>query len=468
MEAYLLAQNGGIEKLKKVTMPTPGIQTNEVLIKTKAIGINPIDIQVRNSKDILGMITHGNIPQQVVLGWDVAGVVEQTGEGVNDFKPGDEVYGLLNMPGLGNTYATYVTADARQLAHKPAALDFVAAGATPMAAMTAWQAVVTRGHVKHGEKVLIHAASGGVGHFAVQIAKYLGAYVIGTASAKNKNFVMELGADEFIDYTEKPFEKQLQKVDVVIDTINSVEHILRSISVLKKGGRLVYLQPHFQSAIEAQLLAAEVSGSGVFVNSSGEVLAEISKLIREGHVLPKVTQVFGFNELPQAQAAVESGRATGKVVVSVNDHTKEDFIKALTQEEINTIYDFYGVFSKRDYNEVDRILAPDWKDIPLAPGQLEGPTGFKELVRNFTTAFPDLIIKVHEVFGTHERAGVRAEMSFTHSSEFMGIAPTHKKLTVAIHEFHYLKDGKLTTTWHLEDWLSMLLQTGAWPVNGQQ
>jgi len=318
MEAYLLEQNGSIENLKRGTVPTPGIKANEVLIKTKAIGINPIDVLVRNSKDILGMITQGNIPPQVILGWDVAGVVEQSGEEVNGFRPGDEVYGLLNMPGLGNTYATYVTADARQLAHKPTAIDFVAAGATPMAAMTAWQAVVTLAQVKPGEKVLIHGASGGVGHFAVQIAKYLGAYVIGTASAKNKNFVLELGADEFIDYTAKPFEQQLQKVDVVIDTINAVEHILRSISVCKKGGRLVYLQPHFQSAIAAQLQAAEVSGFGVFVNSSGEVLAEISKLIREGHIVPKVTQVFGFNELPQAQAVVESGRATGKIAVSVN------------------------------------------------------------------------------------------------------------------------------------------------------
>ncbi|MVT10034.1 NADP-dependent oxidoreductase [Chitinophaga tropicalis] len=318
MEAYLLEQNGGIENLKKATLPAPVIKTNEVLIKTKAIGINPIDVQVRNSKDILGMITQGNIPPKVILGWDVAGVVEQTGDDVTDFKPGDEVYGLINMPGLGSTYATYVAAGASQLMHKPAALDFIAAAATPMAAMTAWQAVVTLGQVKQDEKVLIHAASGGVGHFAVQIAKYLGAYVIGTASAKNKSFVTGLGTDEFIDYTAKPFEQQLQKVDVVIDTINSVEHILRSISVLKKGGRLIYLQPHFQSAIEAPLQAAEVSGVGVFVNSSGKVLAEIGELIREHHILPEVTQVFGFDELPQAQSIVESGRATGKIVVSVN------------------------------------------------------------------------------------------------------------------------------------------------------
>ncbi len=318
MEAYILEHNGDIENLKKATMAKPDIKANEALIKTKAIGINPIDIQVRNSKDMLGMITQGNIPSEVILGWDIAGIVEEVGGEVGDFKPGDEVYGLINMPGLGKTYATYVAADAGQLMHKPKELDFIAAGATPMAAMTAWQAVVTLGKVKKGEKVLIHAASGGVGHFAVQIAKYLGAHVIGTGSAKNESFIRDLGVDEFIDYTAKPFEQQTQGIDVVIDSINSVEHILQSISVIKKGGRLVYLQPHFQSAIEAQLQAAEVSGYGVFVNSSGEVLGKISQLISEGHVVPKVTQIFGFDDLPQAQAAVETGRATGKVAVSVN------------------------------------------------------------------------------------------------------------------------------------------------------
>ncbi|MET3982074.1 NADPH:quinone reductase-like Zn-dependent oxidoreductase [Mucilaginibacter sp. UYP25] len=318
MEAYILENNGGIEKLKKVTLIKPGIKPNEVLIKTKAIGINPIDIQVRNSKDMLGMITQGNIPQEVILGWDIAGVVEEVGEDVGDFNPGDEVYGLINMPGLGKTYATYVAADAGQLIHKPKELDFTAAGATPMAAMTAWQAVVTLGQVKKGDKVLIHAASGGVGHFAVQIAKYIGAHVIGTGSAKNERFISDLGVDEFIDYTANPFEQQIQEIDVVIDAINSVEHILQSISVIKRGGRLVYLQPHFQSAIEARLQAAEVFGHGVFVHSSGEVLGKISQLISEGYVVPKVTQIFTFDELPQAQAAVETGRATGKVAVSVN------------------------------------------------------------------------------------------------------------------------------------------------------
>ncbi|MBS7564776.1 ester cyclase [Mucilaginibacter sp. Bleaf8] len=139
-------------------------------------------------------------------------------------------------------------------------------------------------------------------------------------------------------------------------------------------------------------------------------------------------------------------------------------VKALTPEEIDTLYAFYGVFSKRDYSVADNILAPDWQDIPLAPGQKDGPEGYKELVQGFAQAFPDVSITIHEIFGTHERASVRAEISFTHSSEFMGIAPTHQKVTIALHEFHHLKDGKVTKTWHLEDWLSMLLQTGAWPL----
>jgi predicted ester cyclase len=143
---------------------------------------------------------------------------------------------------------------------------------------------------------------------------------------------------------------------------------------------------------------------------------------------------------------------------------EQGLVRALTQQEIDTLKAFYGVFTTRDYTVVDQVLAPDWQDIPLAPGQQEGPEGYKALVQGFAQAFPDVSVNIHEIFGTHERAGVRAEIVFTHSSEFMGIAPTHKELTIAIHEFHHLKDGKVAKTWHLEDWLTMLLQTGAWPV----
>jgi NADPH:quinone reductase-like Zn-dependent oxidoreductase/predicted ester cyclase len=458
MEAYILEQNGGLENLKRSTLSTPDLKAGEVLIETKAIGINSIDIQVRNSNDILSMITGGNIPKQVILGWDVAGVIVKVAEGVTEFKVGDEVFGLLNMPGLGGTYATQVAANASQLVYKPAGTDFIEAAAVPMAALTAWQAIVTLGQVKAGDKVLIYGASGGVGHFAVQFAKQRGAYVIGVASGKNESFVRSLGVDEFIDYTAQPVDSLVKELDVVMDTVNSVEHLLSSIQLVKKGGRFVYLQPHFAVAIQSQLEAAEVNGLGVFVNSSGEHLTTIAKLIADGKVIPRVTSVFDFDELPAAQAAVEFGNPTGKVVVSVSTP-----IKALTKQEIEAIHAFYSVFSNRDYRILDKVLAPDWQDIPLAPGQEDGPEGYINLVKGFTQAFPDVSITVHEIFGSHERAGVRAEMSFTHSSEFMGIAPTHQKLTITLHEFHHLSAGKLTKTWHLEDWLSMLLQTGAWP-----
>lgn len=318
MEAYILKQNGGIENLQKTTLPKPQPASGEVLIKTKGIGINPIDSQVRSSKYILDMITQGNTPDTVVIGWDVAGIIEQVGAGAEGFKVGDEVFGLINMPGLGNTYATYVTAAAGQLALKPAKLSFTTAAATPMAALTAWQAAVTLGKIQKGERVLIHGASGGVGHFAVQIAKYFGAYVIGTGSAKNESFIRGLGADEFIDYAAAPFEQQVKDIDIVIDTVPSVEHVMRSIKVIKQGGRLVYLQPHFQPELAPALEAAKVSGHGVFVHSSGETLYEIARLIEQGGLRPHVLTVLAFDELPEAHRLLENGGQAGKIAIAVN------------------------------------------------------------------------------------------------------------------------------------------------------
>lgn len=463
MEAYILTQNGGIENLRKVTLPTPQPAYGEVLIKTKGIGINPIDSQVRSSKDILGMITQGNVPDTVILGWDVAGVIEQVGQGVEGFKAGDEVFGLINMPGLGKTYATYLTVSASQIALKPSKLSFTAAAATPMSALTAWQALVTLGQVQKGERVLIHGASGGVGHFAVQLAKYSGAYVIGTGSAKNESFIRGLGADEFLDYAAAPFEQKVKDLDLVIDTVNSVEHVLRSIKVIKTGGRLVYLQPHFQNEVAAHLKAAKVTGQGVFVHSSGKALNEIANLIEKGNLTPHVSTVLSFDQLPEAHRLLENGRATGKIAI-MTSHNNEGLVKALTSEELNTIHSFYNIFNNRNFDTVDAVLADNWQDIPMAPGQADGAEGFKELVKNFSRDFPDINVTIHEIFGSHEKAGVRAEMSFTHSSEFMGIAPTNKRLTIALHDFHYLNDNKIVKTWHLEDWLTMLIQTGG-PMN---
>ncbi|MCF6404895.1 NADP-dependent oxidoreductase [Chitinophaga filiformis] len=318
MEAYILTQNGGIETLQRTTLPTPQPAAGEVLIKTKGIGINPIDSQVRSSKEMLNMITNGNTPDIVVIGWDIAGIIEQVGAGVEGFTAGDEVFGLINMPGLGSTYATHVTAPASQISLKPSKLSFTTAAATPMAALTAWQAVVTLAKVQKGERVLIHGASGGVGHLAVQLAKYLGAYVIGTGSAKNESFILGLGADEFIDYATTPFEQQVKEMDVVIDTVHSIPHVLRSITVVKTGGRLIYLQPHFQSALSPLLEAAHVAGHGVFVHSSGKELREIASLIENGYLQPHVSTVLSFDQLPEAHRLQENGKPAGKIAVAVS------------------------------------------------------------------------------------------------------------------------------------------------------
>lgn len=319
MEAYILEKNGGLENLKKtVDMIDLIPKENEVLIETKAIGINPIDAQVRNSKDMLTMISAGSVPPAVILGWDVAGVVKQVGESVTKFAPGDHVYGLINMPGLGQTYATQVIAPEEHLSHKPKSISFEMAAATPMAAMTAWQSVMTLGKIKKGETVLIHGAAGGVGHFAVQFAKHIGAYVIATASARDEEFVKSLGVDVFIDYTKVDFETELDRVDAVIDTVNSISHVQQSINVIKPNGRLVYLQPHFSEAIRPHLEAAHVAGYGVFVNSSGEILDQISSLMQESNIRPKVTRTFAFDELPTAHQLVEGGGAAGKVVVIID------------------------------------------------------------------------------------------------------------------------------------------------------
>lgn len=149
------------------------------------------------------------------------------------------------------------------------------------------------------------------------------------------------------------------------------------------------------------------------------------------------------------------------------ENIKNKTVEPLTAEEINTLTLFYSAFTNKNPEIADEVLSPDWQDIPLPPGQVEGAQGYKDLIKYFTSAFPDVAVTVHEIFGTHERAGVRAEMSFTHSSEFFGITPTHEKVTIALHEFHHLKNNKLVKTWHLEDWMSMLMQIGA-KINKEQ
>ena len=218
MKAYELNEAGGVENLVLQELNKPTIEPAEVLIETKAISINPVDVKVRPVEEVLTQIL-GTEQRPVILGWDLAGVVTEVGEAVSDLKVGDRVFGMVNFPGHGKVYAEYVAAPANQLAVLPDGVSFEEGAATTLAALTAVQVLTSR--VKSGDRVLIHAGSGGVGHFAIQIAKKLGAIVITTSSAKNRDFVLAQGADQHLDYRAVKFEEVLSDVDFVLDGVFS-------------------------------------------------------------------------------------------------------------------------------------------------------------------------------------------------------------------------------------------------------
>jgi len=216
MEAFILKDFGGTENLIKTEVPLPVVLDDEVMVKVKAISINPVDVKTRLGKGQAGRLKDFDT---IILGWDISGIVTEAGRLATTFKKGDEVFGMVNFPGHGKAYAEFVSASERHLALKPDTVSHEEAAAASLAALTAWQILKDKAGIKTGDKVLIHAAAGGVGHFAVQMAKYLGAYVIGTASGKNKDFVLGLGASEHIDYKVQRFEDVLKNIDFVLDTI---------------------------------------------------------------------------------------------------------------------------------------------------------------------------------------------------------------------------------------------------------
>jgi NADPH:quinone reductase-like Zn-dependent oxidoreductase len=286
--------DASVLEVAEVAKPVPG--AGQVLVKVGAAGVNPVDTYIRAG----GFPALGDPP--FTLGWDVAGTVEQAGEGVQEFAPGDEVYGLLQFPGTGGGYAEYVVANASDLVLRPAHLTVEEAGAAPMVALTAWQALVGRGGLSAGQRVLIHAAAGGVGHVAVQIAKARGAYVVGTASAAKHDFLRSLGADDLVDYRHEDFT-EIDPVDVVFDTIGG-EYAERSAAVLKPGGVLVSIIPG-NPGFDVDR-AVDLFGS---VSASGADLAALPQLrVQLDHVVP-------LADAAKAHELVESRRTTGKVVL---------------------------------------------------------------------------------------------------------------------------------------------------------
>ena len=247
MKAIILKEVGGPENLILADVPVPSIKENEVLVQVKALAINPVDAFVRRNQAALEMIyaLKGN-EENIILGWDVAGIVTQVGSTVTRFQVGDEVFGNFNFIGQANAYAEFVAAPEHELVIKPENVSFEEAAGATMAALTAWASVVKFAEVKKGDKVIVYGASGGVGHYAVQIAKHFGAYVVGVASGDNKDFVLGLGADEFFDYKTQAVEDFINDADIVHDAVwveadvNSTEetHLARSLKTLKEGGIL--------------------------------------------------------------------------------------------------------------------------------------------------------------------------------------------------------------------------------------
>jgi len=313
MKAIVLTGFGGVENLRIHELPVPDITNDEVLVEVKAFSINPVDVKTRNGKGLAGKLIDFD---PIIPGWDISGVVKKAGKSVTAFKPGDEVFGMVNFPGHGRAYAQFVAAPAAHLALKPGNISHAEAAAATLAALTAWQGLTNALHVQNGDVLLIHAAAGGVGHFAVQLAKHFGAEVIGTASSANKDFVLGLGADRFIDYRLQHLPDVISNVDKVLDTIGG-ENIELSLQLMKPGGTILSIVSGKNDHVQEKAAAKGITGLTLLVHSSGEDQSKIARLMEQDIVKPHIYKTYAFNDIAEAHNQVESERTAGKVVVTV-------------------------------------------------------------------------------------------------------------------------------------------------------
>ena len=286
------------------------VQT-EVLVRVAAAGINPVDYKTRR---------YGGNPKAVgepplILGWDIAGVVEEASRSLTRFAVGDRVFGMPWFPRLARAYAEYVTSPSRQLAGTPDGLTDEQAAGLPLAGLTAWQSLIDVADVGEGDRVLIHAAAGGVGHLAVQIAKARGAYVFGTARAANHDFLRELGVDEPIDYTTTPWEKTVSDVDVVLDLIGSEDYGVRSLETLREGGLLIVVPGGVREAVATAAEEQSKRTSGIQVEPDYCALESLAALVDEGKLTVRVDETFPLAQASEAHQRLEEGGARGKIVL---------------------------------------------------------------------------------------------------------------------------------------------------------
>jgi len=332
MKAFLIDRYKKGDALRLGQSPEPQLRENDVMVEIHAASVNLLDSKIRDGE--FKLILPYRLP--LVLGNDVAGVVVRVGANVRHFKPGDEVYARPADDRIG-TFAEYIAIDADDVALKPAKLSMEEAASIPLVALTAWQVLVERANLRKGQKVLIHAGSGGVGTIAIQLAKHLGAHVATTTSTANIALVKSLGADVVVDYKKDDFEKVLQGYDVVLNSLGK-DTLEKSLAVLKPGGKLISISgppdPDFARANGSGWLLRQVMrllsfgirrkskrrGIGysfLFMTANGAQLGKIASLIEAGDIRPVIDRVFPFEKTNEALDYVQTGRAKGKVVIAV-------------------------------------------------------------------------------------------------------------------------------------------------------
>lgn len=313
MKAIVIHEHGDPEVLKYEDVPRPEPKEDQILVRVIAAGVNPVDGMIRS-----GMFAkNGKGAFPMVLGGDIAGVVERVGSKITKFKAGDPVFAYVSLDS-GGGYAQYAVVPQRDAAPKPKSLTYFEAAAVPIVALTAWQALIDTAKLKAGQSVLIHGGSGGVGSFAIQIAKARGARVIATASTANQDLLKQLGADVAVDYTKQKFEDVAKDVDFVLDSVGT-DTLARSYGVVKKGGIIVTLVARID---QAELDKREIRGTSLSVDPNSVELAEIGKLIDEKKIKVIVSQTFPLSEAVKAQEQVATGHTRGKIVLKVAEEPK--------------------------------------------------------------------------------------------------------------------------------------------------
>lgn len=311
MKGVILKDTGDVNQLVVKEIPTPEIKEDEILVKAKVVSINPIEVKTRNGSRYSKELLQDEYP---ILGWDASGLVEKTGARVTAFKPGDKVFGIIGFPGFGKTYAEYFVAKENHLTLIPEGVSFADAAASTIAAITAYQALKDCGKVGLETKVLIHASSGGVGHYAVQFAKIFGAEVWATASAPKEEFVKELGADHFIDYRTQKFEEEAQNMDVVLDLIGG-DYIDRSLKSLKKGGVLISIPTATNAEVEEKAEKAGCTGVRFTLKNKKSDMQSIAQLLKSGELKPFIYKHYTLDQIREAHAELEKGHTKGKIVI---------------------------------------------------------------------------------------------------------------------------------------------------------